>query len=120
MLVSMLAAQPGPAITRYGGVGQCLCGSPGTGGARSGRDTPRSRHACTETLHHVTADEHGNESRSAVEYAVLDRAGRLQLPKELTEPLGMRDRVRLEAAGDHIGVWPDTPADRPGTGRPED
>jgi len=51
---------------------------------------------------------------------VLDRAGRLQLPKELTEPLGMRDRVRLEAAGDHIGVWPDTPADRPGTGRPED
>ena len=44
----------------------------------------------------------------AVEYAVLDRAGRLQLPKEMTEPLGMRDLVRLEAEPDHIGVWPDS------------
>ena len=38
---------------------------------------------------------------------MLDRAGRLQLPREMTEPLGMRDRVRLEAEPDHIGVWPD-------------
>ena len=45
----------------------------------------------------------------AVEYAVLDRAGRLQLPREMTEALGMRDRVRLEAEPDHIGVWPDQP-----------
>jgi hypothetical protein len=43
---------------------------------------------------------------------VLDRAGRMQLPREMTETLGMRDRVRLEAEPDHIGVWPDTPADR--------
>jgi DNA-binding transcriptional regulator/RsmH inhibitor MraZ len=43
----------------------------------------------------------------AVEYAVLDRAGRLQLPREMTEPLGLRDLVRLEAEPDHIGVWPD-------------
>ena len=77
----------------------------------------RDGRTSTETLHHVTADEHGNEARSAVEYAVLDRAGRLQLPRELTEPLGMRDRVRLQAAGDHISVWPDTPGDRPGPGR---
>jgi DNA-binding transcriptional regulator/RsmH inhibitor MraZ len=42
-----------------------------------------------------------------VEYAVLDRAGRLQLPREMTEPLGMRDLVRLEGEPDHIGVWPD-------------
>jgi hypothetical protein len=42
-----------------------------------------------------------------VEYAVLDRAGRLQLPQDMTEPLGMRDRVRLEALPGHIGVWPD-------------
>ena len=38
---------------------------------------------------------------------MLDRAGRLQLPREMTEPLGMRDLVRLEAEPDHIGVWPD-------------
>jgi ABC-type lipoprotein export system ATPase subunit len=44
---------------------------------------------------------------SAVEYAVLDRAGRLQLPREMTEPLGMAGLVRLEPEPDHIGVWPD-------------
>jgi hypothetical protein len=45
---------------------------------------------------------------------VLDRAGRLQLPREMTEQLAMKDRVRLEAEPDHIGVWPD----RPGEQRP--
>jgi ABC-type lipoprotein export system ATPase subunit len=61
-----------------------------------------------ETLRHSAADH-------AVEYAVLDRAGRLQLPLAMTEPLGMRDRVRLESEPDHIGVWPDSasPGDRP-------
>jgi ABC-type lipoprotein export system ATPase subunit len=54
----------------------------------------------TETLRHT-------EAGHAVEYAVLDRAGRLQLPRAMIEPLGMRDRVRLEAEPDHIGVWPD-------------
>ena len=43
----------------------------------------------------------------AREYAMLDRAGRLQLPKEHIEALGMRDRVALELETDHIGVWPD-------------
>jgi ABC-type lipoprotein export system ATPase subunit len=54
----------------------------------------------TETLRHSAAEH-------AVEYAVLDRAGRLALPLDMIEPLGMRDRVRLEAEPDHIGVWPD-------------
>jgi putative ABC transport system ATP-binding protein len=54
----------------------------------------------------VTSDD-GEVAHHAVEYAVLDRAGRLQLPKEMTEPLGMRDLVRLEGESDHIGVWPD-------------
>ena len=38
---------------------------------------------------------------------MLDRAGRVQLPREMIEALGMRDRVRLEQEPDHIGVWPD-------------
>jgi ABC-type lipoprotein export system ATPase subunit len=42
-----------------------------------------------------------------VEYAVLDRAGRVQLPREMTRALRMKDRVRLEQERDHIGVWPD-------------
>ncbi|MCO5993183.1 ABC transporter ATP-binding protein [Actinoallomurus rhizosphaericola] len=41
------------------------------------------------------------------EYAVLDRAGRLQLPRSFTTALDMKDRVRLELETDHIGVWPD-------------
>jgi ABC-type lipoprotein export system ATPase subunit len=49
----------------------------------------------------------GDDPGSAVEYAVLDRAGRLQLPREMTEPLGMAGLVRLEPEPDHIGVWPD-------------
>lgn len=77
----------------------------------------RDGRTSTETLHRVTEDEHGHETRSAVEYAVLDRAGRLQLPREMTELIGLRERVRLEAAADHIGVWPDTPPGVPRPGR---
>ncbi|MFD4697671.1 ABC transporter ATP-binding protein [Streptomyces niveus] len=53
----------------------------------------------------------GQESVVAREYAMLDRAGRLQLPAEYTKALGMEQRVMLELEQDHIGVWPDTPAD---------
>jgi ABC-type lipoprotein export system ATPase subunit len=66
----------------------------------------RDGRTATETLRHGPAD--GSGLGHAVEYAVLDRAGRLQLPREMTEALDMRDRVRLEAETDHIGVWPDT------------
>ena len=45
----------------------------------------------------------------AEEFAVLDRAGRLQLPRDFTDSLGMRDRVRLALEADHIGVWPGAP-----------
>jgi ABC-type methionine transport system ATPase subunit len=61
----------------------------------------------TETHRHATTGDDGEVAHHAVEYAVLDRAGRLQLPREMTEPLGLRDLVRLEAEPDHIGVWPD-------------
>jgi ABC-type glutathione transport system ATPase component len=68
----------------------------------------RDGRTSTETLRRDAADGSG-ALEHAVEYAVLDRAGRLQLPREMTETLGMRDRVRLEAEPDHIGVWPDQP-----------
>jgi ABC-type lipoprotein export system ATPase subunit len=72
----------------------------------------RDGRTSSETLRHDGADELGNATRHAVEYAVLDRAGRVQLPREMINPLGMRDRVRLEAELDHIGVWPDRSASR--------
>jgi ABC-type lipoprotein export system ATPase subunit len=49
----------------------------------------------------------------AEEYAVLDRVGRLQLPRDFMNALHMERRVRLELESDHIGVWPvrEEPAD---------
>jgi len=67
----------------------------------------RDGRTATETHRQATTTAEGDEEHHVVEYAVLDRAGRLQLPKEMTEPLGMRDLVRLDAEPDHIGVWPD-------------
>ncbi|MBN1201889.1 MAG: ABC transporter ATP-binding protein [Anaerolineae bacterium] len=41
------------------------------------------------------------------EYAILDRAGRLQLPEAYIDALDMEDRVRLRLEQDHVGVWPE-------------
>src|SRR5580693_4644810 len=67
----------------------------------------RDGRTSTEIHRQATTGDDGEVAQHAVEYAVLDRAGRLQLPREMTEPLGMKDLVRLEAEPDHIGVWPD-------------
>jgi putative ABC transport system ATP-binding protein len=70
-----------------------------TVGIRDGRTS-------SEVRRRTAVDEHGNEGLVAEEFAVLDRAGRLQLPKAFTAALDMRDRVRLDLETDHIGVWP--------------
>ncbi|MEW2566930.1 ABC transporter ATP-binding protein [Streptomyces sp. NPDC047070] len=68
----------------------------------------RDGRTSTEVLRRTEVDATtGHETVVAREYAMLDRAGRLQLPAEYTEALGMRDRVALELEPDHIGVWPD-------------
>jgi ABC-type sugar transport system ATPase subunit len=67
----------------------------------------RDGRTSTEVLRRTEVDETGQESLVAREYAMLDRAGRLQLPAEYTTALGMRDRVLLELEEDHIQVWPD-------------
>ena len=48
----------------------------------------------------------GAEAAEAERYSVLDRAGRVQLPPEYTEAVGLRDRVRLTLDTDHVGIWP--------------
>ncbi|WP_328337925.1 ABC transporter ATP-binding protein [Streptomyces violaceus] len=67
----------------------------------------RDGRTSTEVLRRTEVDEAGEESLVAREYAMLDRAGRLQLPDEYTTALGMADRVLLELEEDHIQVWPD-------------
>ncbi len=61
----------------------------------------------TEVLRHTATDSEGREADVAQEYAVLDRAGRLQIPRDFIETLDMRDRVLLALEPDHVGVWPD-------------
>jgi len=41
------------------------------------------------------------------EYAILDRAGRLQLPEAYIDALDMEDRVRLRLTENHVQVWPE-------------
>lgn len=41
------------------------------------------------------------------EYAILDRAGRLQLPEAYIEELHMEDRVLVRLRDDHVGVYPE-------------
>ncbi|MGW1469409.1 ABC transporter ATP-binding protein [Streptomyces sp. NPDC002308] len=68
----------------------------------------RDGRTSSEVLRHTEVDAAtGQESLVAREYAMLDRAGRLQLPADYTEALGMEHRVMLELERDHIGVWPD-------------
>jgi putative ABC transport system ATP-binding protein len=62
----------------------------------------------TEVLRRTTVDSGGRAADVAQEYSVLDRAGRLQIPRDFIDSLGMRDRVLLALEPDHVGVWPDT------------
>jgi ABC-type lipoprotein export system ATPase subunit len=62
----------------------------------------------TEVLRRTTVDAGGQAADVAQEYSVLDRAGRLQIPRDFIDTLGMRDRVLLALEPDHVGVWPDS------------
>ena len=59
-----------------------------------------------ETVRPAQGTHDGVSDIVAQSYAVLDRAGRVQLPHEYTEALGLRERVLLALEPDHIGVWP--------------
>ncbi len=67
----------------------------------------RDGRTSTETLRRQSQSEAGHHHVIAEEYAVLDRVGRLQLPKAHVAALGLRQRVRLVLEDDHIEIWPD-------------
>jgi peptide/nickel transport system ATP-binding protein len=53
------------------------------------------------------------------EWVILDRVGRLQLPRTYVNTLEMRERVRVHLEPDHVSVWPqeegqETPEQGPG------
>ena len=67
----------------------------------------RDGRTSSEVVRRIAVDEWGASESIAEEYAMLDRAGRLQLPAEYRKKLGLGSRVRLDLESDHVGVWPD-------------
>ncbi|WP_280672429.1 MULTISPECIES: ATP-binding cassette domain-containing protein [unclassified Kitasatospora] len=66
----------------------------------------RDGRTSTEILRHTLTDTDGTETTTATEFAMLDRSGRVQLPKEFLEALGIEHRVALNLTPDHITVHP--------------
>jgi len=62
----------------------------------------RDGRTATETLRRVEGEE-----MVAEELAVLDRAGRLQLPRDYVEALSLGRRVQLTLEPDHIAIKPE-------------
>jgi len=71
----------------------------------------RDGRTSTETLRRRSVSGEGAHELVAEEYAVLDRVGRLQLPRAAVEALGLERRVRVVLEKDHITIWPDRRAD---------
>ena len=74
----------------------------------------RDGRTATETLRRAAISDAGEHHVVSEEYAVLDRVGRLQLPRAHVEALGLHRRVRLVLEDDHITVWPDRDGEGPG------
>jgi ABC-type lipoprotein export system ATPase subunit len=72
----------------------------------------RDGRTSTETVRRAELAEDGTHRVVAEEFALLDRAGRLQLPSEYVDALELERRVRLALEPDHVGVWPDRPQTR--------
>ena len=69
----------------------------------------RDGRASTETVWRSEMADDGAHRVVAEEFAVLDRAGRLQLPRAHVQALHLSDRVRLQLGEDHVRVSPDRP-----------
>ncbi|MGZ6257956.1 MAG: ABC transporter ATP-binding protein, partial [Candidatus Limnocylindrales bacterium] len=70
----------------------------------------RDGRTSSETFRRTESSGDGDHLVIAEEFAVLDRAGRLQLPRAHVDALELRQRVRLRLEPDHVGVWPDRAA----------
>jgi ABC-type lipoprotein export system ATPase subunit len=66
----------------------------------------RDGRTASEVRRSTRRNASGEEVQVAEEYALLDRAGRMQLPRSYVETLHMRDRVRLNLEPDRVEVRP--------------
>jgi ABC-type lipoprotein export system ATPase subunit len=70
------------------------------------------------TLRRLERSDTGDRWIAAEEFAVLDRAGRLQLPRSHVDALGLAHRVRVRLEADHVSIWPERARHADG-GQPE-
>lgn len=66
----------------------------------------RDGRTASEVRRSTRRDADGQEVQVSEEYALLDRAGRMQLPRAYMDELKLRERVRLDLEPDHIEVRP--------------
>ncbi|WP_315094267.1 ABC transporter ATP-binding protein [uncultured Cellulomonas sp.] len=67
----------------------------------------RDGRTSTEVLRRTEVAEDGESRVIAQEYAVMDRAGRVQVPREYREALALTRRVRLALEADRVSLLPD-------------
>jgi len=67
----------------------------------------RDGRTSSEVLRRTEGTEDGGSQVIAEEYAVMDKAGRIQIPREYREALALTRRVRLALEQDHVALWPD-------------
>ncbi|GAA4263328.1 ABC transporter ATP-binding protein [Dactylosporangium darangshiense] len=71
----------------------------------------RDGRTSSEVLRRTATDAAGDSHVIAEEYAVMDRAGRIQIPRDFREALALTRRVRLALEPDHVTIRPDTDRD---------
>jgi len=67
----------------------------------------RDGRTSSEVVRHTEHSEDGEAHIVAQEYAVMDRSGRVQVPREFRQALALTRRVRLALEADHLQLWPD-------------
>jgi ABC-type lipoprotein export system ATPase subunit len=67
----------------------------------------RDGRTSSEVLRRTATGTDGGTQVVAEEYAVMDRAGRVQVPRDYREALALTRRVRLTLETDHVRIRPD-------------
>jgi putative ABC transport system ATP-binding protein len=68
----------------------------------------RDGRTSSEVLRRTATTDDGGTHVIAEEYAVMDRAGRVQVPRDYREALALTRRVRLALEADRVEIRPDT------------
>jgi ABC-type lipoprotein export system ATPase subunit len=71
----------------------------------------RDGRTSSEVVRRTATNDEGDEHVIAEEYAVMDRAGRVQIPRDYREALQLTRRVRLALEADAVAVRPDAGAE---------